>query len=304
MYIGNLGDFFSKDKNWLINQPKITIENKYQFLKMGGKIFKLDIYTGVLYEIKNNNKHQLQTKLDTKQSGSCESLKKNKTNNNFNIINKNKHKIFLSNEKYIFNQSLDKRRKKELNKIKNKSSNIKSNFSLTSRNFNKKKVDKPFNIYLNKKYALKGIINKRNKSKNEFEKTNYLTFDINNKNKLKNKLHNFPSLKIKKTINSDNDSDNIFIQDDDDICEVKKDDNKIIEKVKDQIFKAQMFKILQKKYNFYKEDKNSFIKIPKLRLDNARNIYVNKRYSLLKKIYLNKTDRNKSINKDIKLKFV
>ena len=295
MYIGNLGDFFTKGKNWLINQPKITIENKYQFLRMGGKIFKLYLYSGVLYEI-NNNKNQLQNKLNTKQSNNIENV-----NNNNNIIkNKKKNKIFLSNEKYIFNQSLDKKRKKDLNNKRNKSSNIKSNFSLTSRNFNKKKIDKSFNQYLNKKFALKGIINKRNKSKNEIEKINYLTFDINNKSKLKNTLHNFPSLNIKKSINSDNESDNIFIQDD--IYEVKKDDNKIIEKVKEQIFKAQMFKILQKKYNFYKEDKNSFIKIPKLRLDIAQNIYINKRNSILKKLYLNKTDRNKTINRFNKLK--
>ena len=56
MYFGTLSDFFYKGKNWLINQPRITKEKSFQYIKLGGKIFKLNIYTGVLYEINTINK--------------------------------------------------------------------------------------------------------------------------------------------------------------------------------------------------------------------------------------------------------
>ena len=292
MYIGNLADFFNKDKNWLINQPKITKENKYQFLRIGGKIFKLNIYTGVLYEINNNNNNnQLNSTLHRKSIIKDENKKK--IEKNISILkNKNKFQNILSNEKIILNNSSDKKNKKDLNNKRNKSSNIKSNFSLTSRNNYKNKVDKSFNLYLNKKYALQGIT-KRNKHKENFGKLNCLTFDINNKNRLRSKFYNFPNIKIKKSIDYDNDSDNIFIQDD--ICEIKKDDNGIITKVKNQIFKDKMFRILRKKYNFFKEDKNPLLKIPKLRLDTAQNIYIDKKKPIIKRLYLNKTARNKKI---------
>ena len=55
-----------------------------------------------------------------------------------------------------------------------------------------------------------------------------------------------------------------------------------------------MFKIFQKKYNFFQENKNSLINVPKLKLDTAKNFYIDKKNSIIKKIYLNKTERNRN----------
>ena len=300
MYIGNLGDFFYKDKYWLLNQPKITKENKFQFIKTGGKIFKLNIYTGVLYEMKiNTNKHLYKSSLSSIKNIKTQNIKKCKgstKNININIksLNKNKNEknIISPKIKNRLNRTLEKKEKNKLNIKRNKSSNTNTNFSLTSRNYYNNKTEKLYNLYLNKKYIFNKI-KKRNENRNNLEKNNFFTLDVNNNKRTRNKFYNFPPLNIKKTFdyekNNDIDSDEFFQED---ICEIKKEDNRIITQVKNQLFKDKMFNILQKKYNFYKEDKNSIINIPKLNLDSARIFYVNKRKSPIKKL-LSKTTRNK-----------
>ena len=294
MYIGSLGDFFSKGKCWLINQPRITKENKYHFIIMGGKIFKLDIYTGVLYEMnKNNSKNLYERALNSKGNNKTQN---NINNNNFINANinpskkkQNGKKIISPKIKNILGQSLEKFENNKLYKKRNKSSNIKNNFSLTTRNYYKRKQDRSVNIYLNNKYIFNKIKKRNLNNKNTFEKNNFLTFDLNNQKRIRSKSHIYPTLTFRKSLENDNDSDN-FIQED--ICEIKKEDNGIITKVKNQIFKDKIFKILQKKYNFFKEDKNSIINIPKLKLDTARNLYVDKKNSVIEKI-LNRTARAK-----------
>ena len=297
MYIGNLGDFFYKNRCWLINQPKITKENKYNFLKIGGKIFKLNIYTGELFEInKDNNKNKNENTLKTKKNNKIDIHIKGKNSININFYNKNNKEknISSSKDKDIIKQFFEKKIKnKTFAKKRTKSLNINSYFSLTTRNFYKKK-DNILNKYLNKNFAFKGI-KKRNKNRNSLGKNNNFTFDINN-NKLEIKSSNYNSLNNKKSLDSDNDNDtdNIFIQED--ICEIKKQDNEIIKKVKNRMYKDKMFKIFQKKYNFFQENKNSLINIPKLKLDTAQNFYVDKKNSLIKKLYFYKTTRNRSKN--------
>ena len=296
MYIGNLGDFFYKNRCWLINQPKITKENKYNFIRIGGKIFKLNIYTGELFELnKPNNKNINPISLKTKISNRDEIITKEKNNTNINFYNNknNKEKKTSSSKgKNIIEPFLKKIKNKILSKKRTKSLNINSNFSLTTRNFYKKK-DNVLNIYLNKNFAFKGI-QKRNKTRNSLGRNNNFTFDLINNNKLTNKSSNYYSLNNKKSMDYDNDddTDDVFIQED--ICEIKNEDNEIIKQVKNQIFKDRMFKIFQKKYNFFQENKNSLINVPKLKLDTAKNFYIDKKNSIIKKIYLNKTERNRN----------
>ena len=261
---------------------------------MGGKIFKLDIYTGVLYEMnKNNNKNLYERELNSKGNNKTQN---NINNNNFINANINAYKkkqngkkIISPKIKNILGQSLEKFENNKLYKKRNKSSNIKNNFSLTTRNYYKRKQDRSVNIYLNNKYIFNKIKKRNLNNKNTFEKNNFLTFDLNNQKRIRSKSHIYPTLTFRKSLENDNDSDN-FIQED--ICEIKKEDNGIITKVKNQIFKDKIFKILQKKYNFFKEDKNSIINIPKLKLDTARNLYVDKKNSVIEKI-LNRTARAK-----------
>ena len=94
---------------------------------------------------------------------------------------------------------------------------------------------------------------------------------------------------------NENDIDNIFVQDD--ICEIKKEDNELVKKFKNRKFKDKMFKIFQKKYNFFQENKNSlklFDNIPKLKLDITKYFHIDKKNSIFKKLYLNETERNRN----------
>ena len=296
MYFGTLSDFFYKGKNWLINQPRITKEKSFQFIKLGGKIFKLNIYTGVLYEINTINKiNFIENTLRAKKIINDNlKLKKNNTNIKLYLNNKKEKKNISSCEKNILSQSsLSKKIQKTLNDKRNKSSNINNHFSLIPKNSYKKKMEKTFNLYLNHKYKLITNNNKNaNKKLIRIEKYSFKGFDTNDKNSLRCKSYNNTNLNIKKSINYDSDLDNIFIQDDAD--EIKKGDNRLITKVKDQIFKDKMFRILRKKYNFYKDNNKRFLSIPKLKLDTARKIYIDKKNSISKKLYLNKTLRIKS----------
>lgn len=292
MYFGNLSDFFYKGKTWLINQPRITKDKTFQMIKIGGKIFKLNVYTGVLYEINKNNNQIIIEKAKTNNIKNNIKIKKSNTNIKLYIKNKKEKKIYSSTEKNISNKSSDKKLEKNINTERNKNSNINNNFSLLSKNVYKNKNDKTFNLYLTNKYKL--INNQKCKNINNIEKYSFKTYATNNKKRLRSKSYNYPILNIKKTIDFDNNFDNIFIQDD--ICEIKKDDNRLITKVKNQIFKDKMFTILQKKYNFYGEKKNPLLNIPKLKLNDAQKIYIDNKNTIIKKLFFNKnkTFRNKS----------
>ena len=285
MYVGSLGNFFYKDKEWVNNQPKITKDNKFHYILMGGKIFKLDIYSGELYEIKkSNNKILFLKTLSEKRNHKHLDLMKNKTNTNINI-NKEK-KDTSSINKNILNLFKNKTKKELCNK-RNKSSNVKTNFSLSSRNYYNK-TEKFSNFYLNRKYVFSELTKKSKKRKRI---SNVLTFDGNNNKSLRNKFHNFPLLNIKKTNN--NDDDNLFIQED--ICEITKEDNGIITQVKNRIFKDKIFEVLKKKYQFFEKNKNSILNIPKLKLDTAQHLYIHTKSSILKKINFNKMENKKKI---------
>lgn len=296
MYVGNVGGFFYKDKEWVTKQPKITKENKYNYIAMGGKIFKINIYSGELNVLsQKNNKFLFLKTLKAKKNNKELDIKKNKTNINLSIQNKKENKSFSSIKKNIFDLFQKKNKKKFYNK-RNKSSNIKTNFSLTTRNYYNK-TDKLFNIYLNKKYVLTELKKIENRNR-----VNCLTYDSNRINSLRYKFHNFPLLDIKKQ-NENNDDDDLFIQED--ICEIKKEDNGIITKVKNQLFKDKLFKSLKKQYNFYEDNKNSFLNIPKINLDKAQNLYFHKKSSAIKKINLSKISerKNKILDYNFKPKY-
>ena len=292
MYIGNLGDFFYKNRCWLVNQPKITKENKYHYMVIGGKIFKLNIYSGELFEIKKSNNNSLNPNtLKSKNSNKNEINTKGKNSTDINFYNKNnkEKKISTSEDKNIIESFLEKKIKNKIfPKKRSTSLNLNSNFSLTSRNLYKKK-DNILNIYLNKNFAFKGI-KKRNKNLKSLGKNSNFTFDINFNNILVSKSSNYNSLNNKKTLDYDNENDNIFIEED--IWEINKQDNEITKRVKNRIFKDKMFKIFQKKYKFYQENKNSLLNIPKLKLDTAQHFYIDKKNCTIKKLYFNKTARN------------
>ena len=56
MYYGNVSDFFFKNKDWLLKQPKFHMSkmNNKNIVKIGGKYYKLDDTTGALEMIKND----------------------------------------------------------------------------------------------------------------------------------------------------------------------------------------------------------------------------------------------------------
>ena len=68
MYIGNLSDFFYKNKSWLSTQPKFYVESNNKsnnILKIGGKYFNFNSITGKFELIKtDNNTNKKQTLLN------------------------------------------------------------------------------------------------------------------------------------------------------------------------------------------------------------------------------------------------
>ena len=193
MYVGSVSDFFFKNKNWLISLPKITNENKFQVFKMGNKIFQLNIYTGVLQEInQNNNLNNCENSLNAKRSKTQEKTKKEKissktyTNMKFNINNQEESDMLPKNtqDKDENNNLIEKKFKKGLAHKRNKSLNINNDFCMTSKYIlrNKKNKNKSqisiADIYLNQKYI---SINSIKKVKSR----NFLTCDNSKKFKLK-----------------------------------------------------------------------------------------------------------------------
>ena len=305
MYVGSVSDFFFKNKDWLISLPKITNENKFQLVKMGNKFFQLNIYTGVLQEMnQNNNLNNCENSLNAKRSKTQEKAKKERissktyTNMKFSMKNQKEESDMLpknTQDKDEKDNPIEKKLKKGLTHKRNKSSNINNDFCLTSKYFlrNKKNKNKSQNsvvdLYLNQKYiSMNGI--KKVKSRN------FITCD--NSKKFKLKSNDFKSTFIPKTrskkiiINGINDNmpENIYFPEENKY-EINKEDNEITINIKNELFKDKMFKILQKQYNFYNDYKNKndiFANIPKLKLKTAKSIYIEKKKPLTQKLYLSK----------------
>ena len=304
MYVGSVSDFFFKNKNWLISLPKITNENKFQVFKMGDKIFQLNIYTGVLQEInQNNNLNNCENSLNAKRSKTQDKTKKEKissktyTNMKFNLNNQEESDMLPKNtqDKDENNNLIEKKFKKGLAHKRNKSLNINNDFCMTSKYIlrNKKNKNKSqisiADIYLNQKYI---SINSIKKVKSR----NFLTCDNSKKFKLKSssiKSTFIPKTKSKKIIINginDNMSENIYFPEDNKY-EINKEDNEITTNVKNELFKDKIFRLLQKQYNFYSDYKNKndiFDNIPKLKLKTAKSIYIEKKKPITQKIYLSK----------------
>ena len=295
MYVGFLSDFFYKGKSWITNQPKITNHKKYHFILMGGKIFKLDICSGRFSEL-NNKSFNVKNALKEKNINDDIKNKKDKINIKLSL-NKTNKKIISPKTNKRSNQSLYSKIQKNLSDKRSKSSkssnnNKKLNFSFSPHNLKNHK-EKIIFLFLNNKYKLTRN-NKTIKNKETIEKYNFKTKAINNNNNRNNyKSYNYPFLKIKKSIDFDND---IFYRED--LYDINKEDNELIKSVKNQIFKDKMFKILKKKYSFYKDNKNNSTNIPQIKLESARKIYFDKKINKCKNIFFNKTfrNRNKSFN--------
>ncbi len=308
MYVGSVSDFFFKNKNWLISLPKITNENKFQVVKMGNKFFQLNIYTGVLQKMNQNNLNNCENSLNAKRSKTQDKAKKEKissktyTNMKFNMKNQKEESDMLPKNSQDKDENendnpLVKKLKKELAHKRNKSSNINNDFCLTSKYFmrNKKNKNKNHNsasvadLYLNQKYiSINGI--------KKFKSRNFLTCDNSKKVKLKSnsiKSTFIPKTKSKKIIINginDNMSENIYFPEDNKY-EINKEDNEFTANVKNEMFKNKMFRLLQKQYNFYNDYKNKndiFTCIPKLKLKTAKSIYIEKKKPLTQKLYLSK----------------
>ena len=52
MYFGNVSDFFYKNKGWLVKQPKITLEDNNNVIKIGKQYYFLNVSTGKFSLIK------------------------------------------------------------------------------------------------------------------------------------------------------------------------------------------------------------------------------------------------------------
>ena len=184
MYIGNLSDFFYKNKTWLSTQPKFYVEsNKANtILKIGGKYYNFDSVTGKLELIKtNDDKKKNSLVLNTNNNSISQ---ENKKENNFPAIFERiekKRKSKIQNTEYnnsIFNPFL---------------SNGSYDFESTNKsNDNIKKGDNKF-FCLDKKEQTSSVDNRSKKKK---------TMKMNYTNTYTNTYNDNGNFKINKSINN------------------------------------------------------------------------------------------------------
>lgn len=190
MYIGNLSDFFYKNKSWLSTQPKFYVESNNKsnnILKIGGKYFNFNSITGKLELIKTaNNTNKKHTLLN---------------NNNSSQEYKNENKDYFP---AIFNNIESKRNTKIQNNDYNNSINNPL-YSLGSCDFenNNKSND---NININNGYNNNFSFDKKDKSSFDNRKKKNKKMKMNHTN-IDNNIS-----RINKTINSMNNTRQSSIQ--------------------------------------------------------------------------------------------
>ena len=208
MYIGNLSDFFYKNKNWLSTQPKFYVESNNKsnnILKIGGKYFNFNSITGKLELIKtNDNTNKKPTPLNN--------------NNNSSQEYKNENKDYFP---AIFNNIQRKRNTKIQNNDYNNSI-YNPLYSLGSYDFENNNNISNDNININNGY-----------SNNSFDKKEKSSFDNRKKKNKKMKINqtNIDNniSKINKSINSMNNTRQSSIQ----LNTESKNNSKALTRIKD-----------------------------------------------------------------------
>ena len=187
MYIGNLSDFFYKNKSWLLNQPKFSVESNKKnntIMKIGKKYYNLNSVTGKLELIKTNN---ISPKNISMLFGA---------NNSISKENKKEKKEYFPE---IFNNIEKKRNIKSQN---NKSKNSNKNLIISlfqGNNKNNKSIDNINNTYnfFSFEKNESNLLNNSNTSRKEQTSTD--------NNEIMNKLINIKNAnnnKYNKSINS------------------------------------------------------------------------------------------------------
>ena len=166
MYIGNLSNFFYKDKNWLSKQPKFSFDsNKINnILKINKKYFTFDTITGKLKLI-NSNKISLQTFKEN-----------NKKKNNVLFPEIKNNKLNNRNKKNSYNNSINTETNYGNNSSINKFISLQYNI-----NDEKNKLNDNINNTYNFSQSIKSENNLLNKSfsKSKEQNNNIKVFKIN-----------------------------------------------------------------------------------------------------------------------------
>ena len=159
MYIGNLSNFFYKDKEWLYKQPKFSVEeNKLNnIFKIGKEYYTLNSKTGKFQLIKTANLTE-----NNKSSNFADDI-------NSNISKKSKIPIIFSNE-LIKNRDLNSNyyENNSIINVRNNSFNDEK-ISLINKTFEEKnKINDNINIISQFKDERNLLINNKIKPKEHF----------------------------------------------------------------------------------------------------------------------------------------
>lgn len=205
MYIGNLSDFFYKNKSWLINQPKFSVESNKKnntIMKIGKKYYNLNSVTGKLELIKTNNisPKNISILFDTNNSISKENKKDKKQYfpEIFNNIEKKRNIKSQNNKSENANKNVINSLFQENNKNKsidniNKTYNFfsfeknESNLLNNSNTSRKEQTSTDNNDIINKLINIKNTNNKYNKSINT-NHTRQSSLKLNTESKFKNEV--------------------------------------------------------------------------------------------------------------------
>ena len=205
MYIGNLSDFFYKNKSWLLNQPKFSVESNKKnntIMKIGKKYYNLNSVTGKLELIKTNNisPKNISILFDTNNSISKENKKEKKQYfpEIFNNIEKKRNIKSQNNKSENANKNVINSLFQENNKNKsidniNKTYNFfsfeknESNLLNNSNTSRKEQTSTDNNDIINKLINIKNTNNKYNKSINT-NHTRQSSLKLNTESKFKNEV--------------------------------------------------------------------------------------------------------------------
>ena len=278
MYFGNVRDFFYKNKNWLITQPKFEMKksNLTEYIKIQGKYYKMDLSTGKLEIIKNSldkkqkkfgkkiiskSSNQKVISLSTENRRKNDNKKRNRVSRNKNInLNKMQNLTMLTTFYRLKNKSMT-------NSIPRKITDTTASGVIPKTD--RQKIDDK-NLF-----PLKSRI-----VKNKIFNTNVKTLRYKTLPKNSNKkglLYSLNRLREPKKDFSDIDEKNpadIFFDEDIYDLNKKENDSELVKEVKNQIFKNRIFHIMRKNYNFYNDSKTRLVKIPNINLAEAQSKFL------------------------------
>lgn len=336
MYVGNLSNFFYKDKNWLFKQPKFSIQDNpiHNIIKIGKNYYTSDNLSGKLELIKSNTISQIINEQNNEKENNDffpKILGNIKKNNSYNTNSETNYEKNSSNNQILSicsNIKEERSQSKDINvtKIENKllnnsSANVDDNIIVDVKE--KKPHDRKNNdrIIFKKKFKKNNTTPKDNKSikrkirKISDKRKKYIE-DLKSTMTINDNSNNNTLIIMSKSIDNRNNKYKISVKDmkqvdlskvffpNDKSLKIKNGDSWYLKTLKNQVYKDRVFNDLKKKYQFYEDsfNKREDLEIPKLNFKKEmllnKNIIFPTKETIYHKIFFNYIKKEKKDDKD------